>query len=126
MVLVSGETGTMSSRNVRRNPHTFEHVEEVILNFVRQKGKLMNVPYVPTITKTSCRSHRLSTKGCRSDSRTSGASLKKKGSSSHKGIGKGGCLSSKQMKSELQCLLEVKRSLDIDLWLKRFGHVNFP
>ena len=32
-------------------PHPIEHVEEVPLNHVGQKGKLMNVLHIPTITK---------------------------------------------------------------------------
>ena len=32
-------------------PHLIEHVREVPLNHVGQKGKLMNVLHVPTITK---------------------------------------------------------------------------
>ena len=32
-------------------PHTIEHVGEVPLNHVEQKGNLMNVLHIPTITK---------------------------------------------------------------------------
>ena len=31
--------------------HTIEHVSDIPLKHVRQKGKLMNVMHVPTITK---------------------------------------------------------------------------
>ena len=77
------------------SPHTIEHVREVPLNHVGQKGKLMNVGTSQQSRKNSCRSDRLSTKGCRSDSHTLDASSKKNGRSLHKGAEKGGCLSSK-------------------------------
>ena len=53
--------------------HSIEHVGEVPLSHVGQKGKLMNVLHVPTITKIRCLFDRSSTRGCKSDSRILGA-----------------------------------------------------
>ena len=79
-------------------PHTIEHVGEVPLNHVGQKGKLMKVLHVPTIT-TNLVSSRLLTRGCRFDLRTSDASSKKRAKFSRRGTEKGRCLSTKQTKS---------------------------
>ena len=59
-------------------PHPIANVGEVPLSHVGQKGKLLNVLHVPTITKNLVSSGRSSSKGWRSGSHTSGASLRKK------------------------------------------------
>ena len=43
------QPGVVATRN--DTPHPIKNVVEVPLSHVRQKGKLMNVLYVPTITK---------------------------------------------------------------------------
>ena len=67
--------------------------------------------------KTWCRSDKLSTKGCKFDSRISVASLKKKGRSLRTGTEKGGCSSSTPMKSEPHCLRKERRSN----WASTYG-----
>ena len=82
-------------------PHTIEHVRDVRLSHVGQKGKLMNVLHVPTITKNLvCRSDKSSTWGCKFDSRISGAPSKTRAKSLRKGTEKGGRSSSRLTKSE--------------------------
>ena len=82
MVLIPSETDTTGDDI----PHPIANVGEVPLSHVGQKGKLMNVLHVPTITKNWSRSDRSSTKGWRSGLHTSGASLRKKVVLLHKGI----------------------------------------
>ena len=58
--------------------HPIGNVGEVPLSHVEQKGKLMNVLQVPTITKNLVSVGQIVDKGWRSGLRTSGASLRKK------------------------------------------------
>ena len=84
--------------------HTIEHVGEVPLSHVRQKGKLMNVLHI--LTKTSVRS---STRGCKFDSHTSGVTSKRKAKLLRKGAVKGGCSSLTPIKLEPRCSRKDRR-----------------
>ena len=59
-------------------PHPIANVGEVTLRHVGQKGKIMNVLHVSTITKNLVSVGQIVDKGWRSGLRTSGASLRKK------------------------------------------------
>ena len=78
------QSGVVETRD--DTPHLIEHVGEVPLSHVRQKGKLMNVLHGPTITTNLvCHSDRSSTRGCKFDSHISGASSRKRAKLLHKG-----------------------------------------
>ena len=85
-------------------PHPIPIVGEVSLSHVGQKGKLMNVLHVPTITKNLVSVRQIvDTRGCRSGLRTLGASSRKKVESLRKGAETGGCSSSTLLTVAPQC-----------------------
>ena len=52
MILIFGEAETVEGRQTGDDTsHPIEHVDDVPLSHVRQKGRLMNALHVPTITK---------------------------------------------------------------------------
>ena len=87
--------------------HPIANVGDVPLSHVGQKGKLMNVLHVTTIT---CRSDRSSTKGCNFGLRISGASSRKKAELLRKDAETGGCLSSTLVTVAPQCSQRDKKS----------------
>ena len=74
-------------------PHTIEHVGEVPLSHVRQKGKLMNVLHIPTITKNLVLIGYIVDQGMQVRLTYLGASSKKRTKSLCKDADMGGCSS---------------------------------
>ena len=91
-------------------PHTIEHVGEVPLSHVGQKGKLMNVLHVPTITKNLVSVDQIVDQGMQVRLTHLVASLKKKVKRLCRGAVKGRCLSSTQTKLEPRYSRKDRRS----------------
>ena len=104
-------------------PHIIEHVGDIPLNHVGQKGKLMNVLHVPTITKIG----QIFDQGMQVRFTHLGCFIE----GNNKVIAQG-------RREGMMFILETnevgnamfakgkKIELDIDLWNKSFGHINFP
>ena len=90
--------------------HPIKHVGEVPLIHVGQKGRLMNVLHVPTITQSLVSVGHIVDKGMQVRSPTSCASSRKTAKSSCKGVEKGECSPSTQMTSAPHYLSKVKKS----------------
>ena len=108
-------------------PHTIEHVGEVPLSHVRQKGKLMNVLHISTITKNLVSVGQIVDQGMQVRFTHLGCFIEDEGKVIAQGRREGRMfiLDRNQTGTELFSKGQ-KVELDIDLWHKRFGHVNFP
>ena len=108
-------------------PHTIEHVGEVPLSHVGQKGKLMNVLHISTITKNLVSVGQIVDQGMQVRFMHLGCFIKNQGKVIAQGRREGRMfiLDRNQTGTELFSKGQ-KVELDIDLWHKRFGHVNFP
>ena len=99
--------------------HPIEHVGEVPLVHIGQKGELMNVMHVLTITKIVDQGMQVRFTHLR-------CFIEYEAKRSRKGAKKGGYLSSRRTKSEPLCLQKGKRTSRISTYGTRVGHINFP
>ena len=108
-------------------PHTIEHVREVPLSHVGQKGKLMNVLHVSTITKNLVSIGQIVNQGMQVRFTYLGCFIEEEGKVIVQGRREGRMfiLDTNQAGTALYAKGQKVES-DIDLWHKRFGHVNFP
>ena len=107
-------------------PHTIEHVGEVLLSHVGQKWKLMNVLHVPTITKNLVSVRHMVDEGMHVRFTHLGYFIEEEGKVIAHGHREGRMFILNT--NEVGTVLFVKGQkveLDIDLWHKQFGHVNF-
>ena len=107
-------------------PHTIEHVGEVLLSHVGQKWKLMNVLHVPTITKNLVSVRHMVDEGMHVRFTHLGYFIEEEGKVIAHGHREGRMFILNT--NEVGTVLFVKGQkveLDIDLWPKQFGHVNF-
>ena len=108
-------------------PDTIEHVREVPLSHVEKKGKLMNVLYVPTITKSLVSVGQIVDQGLQVQFTHLGCYIEEEGKVIAQGhqVGRMFILNTNEVRTAL--LATGKKVLsDIKLWHKCFGHVNFP
>ena len=97
--------------------HTIEHVGEVSLIHVGQKGKLMNVLHIPTITKSLVSFEKIVDQGMHVRFMHLKCFIEEEGRVIVQGRLKGGCSSSTLMKLEPRCLRKGKRSS----WISTYG-----
>ena len=107
-------------------PHPIENVGEVPLNYVGQKGKLMNVLHVPTITKNLVSFGQIVNQGTQVRFTNLGCFIEEEGQVIAQGRrdGRMFILDTNDDGTTMFTKGEKVES-DIDLWHKQIGHVNY-
>jgi hypothetical protein len=109
-------------------PHKIANVGEVPLSCVGQKGKLMNVLHVPTITPNLVSIGQIVDQGMQVRFTHLGAFIEQEGRSIARGRREGRMFILDRTEDGPDAALFAKAQKtmsDIDLWHKRIGHVNF-
>ena len=114
VVLVPGKTNATKDDT----PHPIANVGEVPLSHVGQKGKLMNVLHVPTITKNLVSVEQIVDQGMEKAKllRTLDVASRKKAKLLRKGAETGGCSSSTLVTVAAQCSQRDKKSSRISTY----------
>ena len=124
MVLVFRETGVVETRH--DTPHLIECVREVPLSHVKQKGKLMNVLHIPTITKNLVSVRQIVDQGLQVRFTHLMCFIEEEGQ-----IITQGCRNRRMFILDINDVTtamfgkDQKVESDIDLWHKQIGHVNY-
>ena len=108
-------------------PHTMEHVSKVPLSHIREKGKLLNVLHVPTITKNLVSIRQIINQEMQVQFTHLGCFIEEEGKviAHWHQEGRMFILNTNEVGTAMFTKGEKVES-NTDLWHKWFGHVNFP